>query len=226
MIDIDTPVYFTAPDGARYRVTISYDTDTDSPRTWSNVCTMHTFDARWNSPDGKVCDDPRHRQIHPLIPAEYVESGWVDMRRATRWVNLFGRSADILAIAGLDRDPRDGTLDLDTSAGDEREGYVVITSDSWAECMGDEPFNVEAADSIMRSEVEVYNKWVRGEFTSFLVECEQEWQAIGAGGVLSDEDRTMTTWEFVNAVGGFDDEEYALSEAISSLPDGTVAEDE
>ena len=82
MIDIDTPVYFTAPDGQRYRVTVRYDSDTDSPRTWTNGSVIHTFDSDYVSPDGERCQDRRHRQIHPLIPGDYVEGHWVDMRRA------------------------------------------------------------------------------------------------------------------------------------------------
>jgi hypothetical protein len=222
-IDIDTPVYFTAPDGARYRVTVSYNSDSDSPRTWSNVTTMHTFGTDYTSPDGERCQDRRHRQIHPLIPAEYVEGHWVDMRRATRWVNLFGASAGILAIAGLDRG-HDGTLSIDTSGTGETNGYIVITAESWAEMMGDTLMDVELVGKIEQQEVDVYNKWAAGEFTMFLIEREMNWQAVDADGNVTDEDRTMTTWETVEAVGGFDDEDDAMEQAVEMLPEGAERE--
>jgi hypothetical protein len=219
MIDIDTPVYFTTDDG-RYRITVSYDSDTDSPRTWTNGTIMHTFDSRWNSPDGKVCDDPRHRAVHPLIPSEYVEGGRVDMRRARRWVNLF--ADDILDIVSLHRG-HDGTLSFDRDT-DDAEGYAVITQDSWAETMGgSEPFHVENADEMIAGEISVYNTWANGEFTSYLVEREQGWQAVDSGGNVVE--GTMTSWEFEGAVGGFDDDEYAFSEAVDSLPPGAERED-
>jgi len=226
MIDIDTPVYFTAPDGQRYRVTVSYDSDTDSPRTWTNGTIMHTFDSSYNSPDGERCQDRRHNQIHPLIPGDYVEGGTVDMRRARRYVTLF--DADCIAIAGLHRG-HDGTLSL-SFAGDnsqywETDGYIMITSDTWAETMGEETVSLDMVEQIMTQEVDVYNKWASGEFTSVLVEREQGWQAIDAGGVLGDEDRTMTTWEVEHAVGGFDDGDAAFEDGVAALPDGSDREE-
>ena len=229
MIDIDTPVYFTAPDGVRYRVTVSYDSDTDSPRTWDNVTTMHTYDSRYNSPDGKVCADRRHHIVHPIIPADYLESGMVDMRRVRRWVNLFGSEQQgIVAIAGLHRGS-DGTLSISFKGDDspewEADGYIAITSDRWAAMMGDTSASLDLFEQVMTSEVDVYNKWAQGEFTRVLVEREQGWQAIDAGGVLGDEDRTMTTWEFENAVGGFDDEDAAFEAGVELLPEGSDRED-
>ena len=226
MIDIDTPVYFTAPDGARYRVTVRYDSDTESPRGWTNGTIMHTFDSNWNSPDGKVCDDPRHRAVHPLIPGDYVEGGTVDMRRARRYVTLF--DADCIAIAGLHRG-HDGTLSI-SLAGDrspywEADGYIMITSDSWAETMGEASVSLDMIEQIMKQEVEVYNKWQQGEFTTVLVEREQAWHAVGPGGTVPDEEREMTTWEVENAVGGFDDEDAAFEAGVELLPEGSDRED-
>lgn len=216
MFDIDTPVHFSTEDG-RYRITISYDSDTDSPRTWTNGTVMHTFDSRWNSPDGTRCDDRRHNAVHPLIPAEYVEGGRVDMRRARRWVNLFGASAGILDIVSLHRG-HDGTLSTDRDT-EDAEGYAVITEDSWAETMGgSEPFSLDTANEMITAEVDVYNKWANGEFTSYLVERQLNWTRV-------DSDETMTTWDVEGAVGGFDDEEYAFSEAVDSLPAGAERED-
>lgn len=214
MIDIDTPVYFTAPDGARYRVTVAYDTDTDSPRTWTNGSIIHTFDRDWNSPDGERCQDRRHNVIHPLIPSDYVDGNWVDMRRAERYVNLFGPAADILFIVGIDRG-HDGTL---STGGGETNGYAVVTPETWKETQGDSvPFDREIALSMINNEVEVYNKWQQGEFTSVLVERELRW-------TRADSDDTMITWDLDNAVGGFDDEDAAFEAGVELLPEGSDRE--
>lgn len=223
MIDIDTPVYFTAPDGSRFRITVRYDTDTESPRTWTNGSVIHTFDSDYVSPDGERCQDRRHRQIHPLIPGDYVEGRWVDMRRAERYVNLFGPAVGILTIVGIDRG-HDGTLSV--SSDTETGGYAVVTLETWNDTQGpSEPFDHAVALRMIEAEVEVYNRWQQGEFTSVLVEREQGWQAIDAGGVLGDEDRTMTTWEVEHAVGGFDDEDAAFEDGVSALPDGSDREE-
>jgi hypothetical protein len=223
MIDIDSPVYYTAPDGSRYRVTVSYDSDTDSPRTWTNGSVIHTFDNEYVSPDGERCQDRRHHVVHPIIPADYVEGKWVDMRRARRWVNLFGPAADVLFIVGIDRG-HDGTLSVSEDV--ETTGYAVVTPETWEDTQGaSEPFDRAMALRMIEAEIEVYNRWAQGEFTSVLVEREQGWQAIGAGGVLGDEDRTMTTWEVENAVGGFDDEDAAFEAGVEFLPDDSVRDE-
>jgi hypothetical protein len=218
MIDIDTPVYFTAPDGKRYRVTVGYDQDMDSPRTWTNGSVIHTFDNDYNSPDGKVCDDRRHRQIHPLIPGDYVEGRWVDMRRATRWVNLFGPAENVLAIVGIDRG-HDGTLSIDAGGVEETSGYAVVTTETWEDTQGKAvPFDREIALSMIRGEVEVYNKWAQGEFTMVEVAEQVEWKR-------TDSDETMMTWCITESVGGFDDEDAAFEQGVEFLPEGSDRED-
>jgi hypothetical protein len=229
MIDIDEPVYFTSPEG-RYRVTVSYDSDTDSPRTWTNGSVIHTFDSNWNSPDGERCQDRRHRQVHPVIPAEYVEGHWVDMRRAERYVNLFGPAAGILTIVGINRS-HDGTLSTELygaahNSGDvETNGYAVVTTESWEETQGKAiPFDREIALRMIESEIEVYNKWQQGEFTMVTVEREVHWQEIGPDGVLGPEGSTMTTWDTTEVVGGFDDADAAFEQGSEMLPEGSERE--
>jgi hypothetical protein len=185
---------------------------------------MHTFDINYNSPDGTVCDDRRHRQIHPLIPAEYVEGGMVDMRRARKYVTLF--DADCIALAGLHRG-HDGTLSIsfkyDGSMYWETDGYIMITSDTWAETMGEESVSLDRIEQIMQQEVDVYNKWAQGEFTSVLVERELYWTRVDASD--SGDYDTMTTWDVENAVGGFDDEDAAFAAGVDLLPDGSDREE-
>ena len=223
MIDIDTPVYFTAPDGARYRVTVSYDQDTDSPRTWTNGSVIHTFDSGWNSPDGERCQDRRHHVVHPIIPGEYVEGRWVDMRRAERYVNLFGPAAGILTIVGINRS-HDGTLSTELygathSAGDaETNGYAVVTTETWEDTQGKAvPFDRAVALSMIKAEVDVYNKWAQGEFTLVTVERALHW-------TREDSDDTMTTWADIECVGGFDDEDAAFEAGVEMLPEGSDRE--
>jgi hypothetical protein len=90
--------------------------------------------------------------------------------------------------------------------------------------MGEIPYDPATAREMMQAEVDVYNKWANGEFTSYLVEREQSWQALDADGNVV-EDRTMTSWDVEGAVGGFDDEAYAFEEAVESLPEGTEREE-
>lgn len=222
MIDIDTPVYFTAPDGVRYRVTVRYDETAESPRDWTNGSIIHTFDSDWVSPDGDVCQDRRHRQIHPLIPAEYVEGNWVDMRRAERYVNLFGPAAGILAIVGIDR-AHDGTLSTGTG---ETSGYAVVTPETWEETQGAGAlFDSSIAMSMINNEIEVYNLWQLGGFTDVLVEREMYWQEMGPDGTLGPEDSTMTTWDVTECIGGFDDADAAFEQGVELLPEGSDRED-
>jgi hypothetical protein len=232
-MDVITTEYHTGPDRVGYRILIVRDTDASSPREDSNVTTMHTFDRDYISPDGALCQDRHHRQVHPIIPSEYVEDGRVDMRRARRWVNLFGRASGILAFAGLDHE-RGGVYagTLGVTDDDETIGYIAVTRQGWQECMGDEsPLSGDeftpSAARVMQSEVEAYNRWASGEYVGFIVQRQVRWvrqDAIDDEGAGYEATDTMTTWEDVEdaSIWGIDDEDYALQEARSFLPTGSV----
>lgn len=237
MTDVITTEHYTAPDGTRYRIQLHPDTDASSPRGDSNVTTMHTFDRGWFSPDGELCQDRyHHRQVHPIIPAQYVQDGAVDMRRARRWVALFGKDAGILAIDALHRVPGgnyEGTLVVGNGwrrDPDAADGYIAVTQAGWDECMGDSPLAGDdftpSAAKVMQQEVEAYNRWANGEYVGFTVQQQVKWvraDAIGNESAYDDED-TMSSWADVEdaSLWGIDDEAYALDEARMFLPDGSV----
>lgn len=224
MSDVITTEHYTAPDGTRYRIQLHPDTDASSPRGDSNVTTMHTFDRGWFSPDGELCQDRyHHRQVHPIIPAQYVQDGRVDMRRARRWVALFGKAAGILAIDALHRVPGgnyEGTLVVGNGwrrDPDAADGYIAVTQAGWDECMGDSPLaggpwlltskgapdpdnsegnRTPSATEVMQQEVEAYNHWANGEYVGFTVQQQVKWvraDAIGNESAYDDED-TMSSW--------------------------------
>lgn len=213
--DTISTTHYRAPDGTRYRVRIVPDLDASSPRENDNATVIHTFDSHWLSPDRESVNG--RESVSPLIPSEYIDHG-VDMRYARRWVNLFG--PDILAIAGLERIHGGwGEGGLRFTASDSADGYVAITRADW-ESMGDGPGDdptPERLAEVMRQDVAEYDRWAAGEYVGFIVERAVRW-------TREDDDDEMVTWEELEdgALWGIDDEAYALTEAQSYLPEGSV----
>lgn len=231
---------YVAPDGARYRVRILQDPDASSPRENDNPTVIHTFDSHWISPDGEP-ERNGSRTPRPLIPGDYLYGNQVDMRRARRWVNLFGKAEGILAIAGVERIQggwAEGGLRI-TEDDDRAVGYVAITAKAWEMCMGDTPLEGDpagaehrspSATEVMAQDVAEYSRWaageyvgfVAGEYVGFVVERAVTW--VPKDSIDCDGAPEMVTWEQLEdgALGGIDDEAYALTKALMYLPTGSV----
>lgn len=201
----DNITFYRAPSGDYFRVTIDPDESATSPREWTNVTTLVSWNDRYESPDQTGLSE----NLAPWVPSEYVGRSGVDSRRAAKWMALF--EPDILAFVFLQRDP-DGRLQFDTEASDRRhyEGIGVVTRQSWNECMGEDySGDVKPAD-MFASEVEVYNAWATGEFAGYLVEK-----------------LTNHGWQIDESCAGFESFDIALEMAIDEeLPDGSVEVDE
>lgn len=224
---LETKYYRDPATGKRYRVRIIHDDDAMSPRDADNVTVMHTFDQGYNSPEDLVYKNWRDS----IFPREYDAFGAsgeydipdsFDLRRARKYAAL---DPDILMVRGVDRTLggwTEGGLEL--SDDDETSGYIAITRQSWEMCMGDvSTFTLEKGKEVMLQDIEEYNRWARGEYVGAVVEEEIVYRAVAQGryGVQ----RTHTEWEEVESCWGYDDQDYALEEALSWLPDNVEEEE-
>jgi hypothetical protein len=216
--------HYRAPDGEFWRVTVEPDPDAMSPRDASNVCVMKfPPQCRYVGPDHgyvKAVDMPR---------IEFIgDNGLIDMRRFSRYVNLFCSDLGIVAMAGLsirhDWAPTLilGLFETDADAMAEYDGAIFIMRQSWAECMGaDYPVSSGAIENAMRDEVDAYNRWAGGYFVQYETERYVLW-SDSAG-------RTRGMWELVDSCGsidcGSDEYGWAWDEAEANLPDGSVSID-
>lgn len=216
---LETKYYRDPATDTRYRVRIVHDEDPMSPRDADNPTVIHTFDAGYYSPED-ITQKGHHDSI---FPSDYHGSGQYgetrhgaydfDLRRARKYAAL---DPEILAVRGLDRS-HDGTLRLSDNY--EAAGYIAITRKSWEMCMGDvSDFTVEKGLDVMRSEIEAYNRYARGEYVGVVVEEQVRWHAVAEG--RPDSRKTYLAWEDVESLWGIDDQEYALTEALSMLPEG------
>ena len=222
--------YYRTPEGTRYRVRIIRDEDASSPRDADNVTVMHTFDAGYCSPE-----DITQKGAHDSIfPSEYQGSGEYgetrhgaydfDLRRARKYAAL---DPDILAVRGLDRG-HDGTLRL--SDDDETAGYIAITRESWQRTwMGAADRKpAEALEEVMRQELDAYNRWASGEYVGVVVEQHLLYaldQSQGPwDGHATEPPESITVWQEIESCWGIDDQDYALKEAVSTLPEGAEEE--
>ena len=211
--------YFTAPSGTAYRLHLEQDIDAESPRENDcNIATLITFDARYNSPDGKLCADRYHRTVHSPFPGEYAHREGVDVRRMRKYAALF--MPEILTVTGLDHRGLDGTLAI--TEGDHAIGVAFVTREDWVEAMGEDDgiWPCTPLEAI-EAEVKDYNNWATGEYVGFVVEQARPFVKTYVGGPSS----LGIDWVETDSVWGFDDPEYALDEAKACLPEGSVESD-
>lgn len=204
----------------RYKLTFEHDPDAESPRDWSNVTTLITDDGEYISPDGRGVTFGSEG-----IPIEWV-SGYtrynrVDVRRTIRWINLFGHTEGILAAWPLHREPREGSLSVDTSYSsvslgrdnDEADGLCIITRDKWRECMGDTPYTTELGAEHAKGEVDTYNRWATGEFKCLSLEKLEHWRRE------DDPTKHTTTWDHLDSLCGIDLGEWGNPHYYSTIGD-------
>lgn len=225
MTDLETK-YYRTPDGTRYRVRIVHDEDARSPRDADNVTIMHTFD-RYYSPE-----DITRKGVHDSIfPSEYdgryfSSTRPFDLRRARKYAAL---DPDILAVRGLDRIPGSwGEGGLKLSDDDYTTGYIAITRESWEKCMGDTEPTVDLMRKVIEQDVDAYNRWANGEYVGVILEQELVYaldQSQGPwDGHATEPPESITTWQQLDSLWGIDDQDYALTEALSWLPDDVEEE--
>lgn len=171
----------------RFRVRIEYDDSAESPRQWSNLGVITLTAPGTGRLD--IEEDTDRERIAAVEDAVSYER---DARTITRYLRMAHGATAVLPI----RRQSGGDL-VEATRNDEYDGAIYDTPETRAEC--GEPADMMAA---LIAELNVYNKWARGEFVGFVVERSVPACEHGHG----DE------WQHVESVWGFDDESYALEQ--------------
>lgn len=143
---------YLAPDGRIWNVEIHQDIDGESPRDWDNATVLITCERHYTSPDTDTLGE------HGL-PEEYANpSNGIDMRRMSRYLNLFRPDIARIGWAGLHRGG-DGDLFVDWRQDTGDANGIAFLPWKNIEKIGD----VEDVRSIIVGEVDTYNQWATGD---------------------------------------------------------------
>lgn len=232
----DYTYYRHTADGADtfYRIHLEQDTDAESPRdSCDNVSTLVTWDSRYLSPDRD-----RHGAADDIGARHLLDGALNSARKLYLYVKLY--RPDILAAVPLVRG-YDGTLSADADgAHNNHDGVAYVAAADWKMCMGNSPVEggpwhltatgepdpdnaggnrTPSALEAIEQDLETYNRWASGEYVGYVVEQAKRYTG-------SDDDDVLYVWgdptDDLGSCWGFDDEEYAMTEAVTTLPDGVV----
>lgn len=155
------------------KLAIKYDTDSESPREWSNLGYFITSERNYQSPDGNK-RNAKHGNYQPAwLLQEIMESTADEANNTAEHMDLIGKRFDdqsddekVLAIYPVNRYEHSGVVySLGEKHGFDYSncGFYIITDKTAKES------GIKAKDyeKVIKQELEVYNKYANGEVYGF-----------------------------------------------------------
>ena len=142
------------------RLVIEYDSDSDSPRGWSNLGYFITVDRNYKSPDN-------HEQIENIMKSSGDEAQNVDdhIQIMTDLINS-ETDEEVVAIYPIVKYEHSGiSYSLGTQHGWDysNNGFYIVTEKTQKEV----GVRKEDFEKGISEELDTYNKWINGEVYSF-----------------------------------------------------------
>lgn len=163
------------------KLEISYDNDTESPRSWSNLGWFITVDRNYHSPDKnemienvvkRTGEEATSQAEHMKLIKEELESE---------------SNIKVLAIYPIVKYEHSGvsySLGTVHNFDYSNNGFYIIT-DKTAKELGTDKKDFE---KVIKQELEVFNKWINGEVYSFCLYDDNGEVADSCGGFYDIED--------------------------------------
>lgn len=181
----NSPFRLKDKDGTEYTLAIEQDDFPESPRTWSNLCTMICWNRRYHFGDKHNYDSPEEFMQH--LYADVTEKDWCDDDN-DRWEDMYEEllATDLVLIKPI-RAYEHGKIALSTSNSypfnDRWDSYLVgfiyVTKETiFKQCGGITEENwKERANEYIESEMKTYNQYLSGEVYGYTLtkkESQQE----------------------------------------------------
>ena len=170
-----------------YRIVISHDEDMESPRSWSNMGTMVCLHNKYLLGDTPQDIAKGDFNSWDEVRDEIVRRGGVLILP----LGLYDHGG-ISMYVGSSHDRWDGG----------QVGFIYVTQDD----LDREGVSIEKAEDILKHEVEVYDKYLRGEFVQYRVEKDNTCPTC-----------KHTEPDFIDSCSGYGSTDEALSEARSII---------
>lgn len=182
----------------KYRAVVYWEEhEPESPREWENLGTMvcQHRDYRLGDVQAEEWTDPGEENMAIIIPLGLIDHSGISM------------------YAGGGDHPHDpGGWDSGTV------GIIYVTKDRLIEEYGaDTPENRKTAEKVLRSEIEVYDRYLRGEWYGWYIEGpvkqDRKWKVQSDGPWDAMAPDTYIT-DIIESVGGYFDEKEAMADAM------------
>lgn len=172
----ESPFEMVDHDGVKYTLTVEQDNCPESPREWSNLCTMVCLHSRYSLGD-------KHG-FHSILEfmldlyREVASESWFEKHESDEWQDVYNalHESDLILIKEINAYEHGG-ITISTSNGypynDRWDsypiGFIYVTKKTiFLEC-GDitEENWKERADKYLEGEVETYDQYLRGDVYGF-----------------------------------------------------------
>jgi hypothetical protein len=139
------------------KLEINYDSNSESPRAWSNFGFFTVVSSKYNSPDDNYVEVVKNT-------GEVAESLEHHIELIKKEIN------NVLLIVPVTMYEHTGvafSLGVKHGFDYSHNGFYIVTKESYGEIMGDTPFDEEKVLDYIKGEIETFNKWLNGEVYSF-----------------------------------------------------------
>jgi hypothetical protein len=176
-----------------YTIAIDYDSDPDNPRSWDNLGTMVCFHRRYSLGDSFKLDMDDYGSWSEV--RDYIESELGAMVILPLYLYDHG---GISMSAGSFRGiaPHAG---WDSG----QVGFIYCTD---GDMVRDGVKTLEEAEDILRNEVKIYDKYLRGDFYTYRITKAETCEACN-----------HTSENFEDSVGGWSEADDAMKEAMQVI---------
>ena len=155
-----------------YTLKIIQDDDAESPRNWSNVCTMVCWHRRYKLGDDHSFESPDEFMQHLYL--DVIGKHWCDEHESDDWQDVYKelQNTDLVLIKQINLYDHSG-ITISTSSGypyNDRwdsccVGFIYVTKKTiFKECGGITEGNwKDRADEYLEGEVQTYDQYLRGD---------------------------------------------------------------
>ena len=172
----ESPFKMKDSEGVEYTLEVETDYNPESPREWSNLCTMVCWHNRYSLGDKHGFSDPLDFMMD--LYREVFGESWFDKHESDNWSDILQtlRESNLVLIKAIQLYDHSG-LTVSTSYGypyNDRwdsgtVGFIYVTKKTIFEECGNitEENWKERADKYIEGEMETYDKYLRGDVYGF-----------------------------------------------------------
>lgn len=202
-----TRAYVKSADGRVFKIDVDQDDCPESPRDWDNLCHILSIRGDWDIADRGLSYD-KYEAI------DHIEELKADKDTYIRQVYMLDHSGQSISL-------RDFCDRWDSGIC----GYIYVSKQEVFKCFGEtatEDNWKELADETMKSEIEIYDQYIKGDVYCFGVSEKVE---VECKDVRTGQTWIEHRWEDVDSCGGFYGNEFdkngMFEYVFESLPDDT-----
>lgn len=168
----ESPFKIKDKEGVEYTLKVETDYNPESPREWSNICTMVCWHPRYDLGDKHSFSDPLDFMMS--LYREVVGESWFDKHKSDDWSDILQalQESNLILIKAIQLYDHSGLTVSTSNAYPYNDrwdsgtvGFIYVTKKKlFEECIGmvEETWE-EQADRYIEGEMETYDQYLRGD---------------------------------------------------------------